>query len=69
MSLLSSRRARRARRNQGTTGQSHLDLWEGDGEAHPGNHFQVHEGQRCVLELSAWVYEGEIVLEQLDKLL
>ncbi|KAK4824897.1 hypothetical protein QYF61_021137 [Mycteria americana] len=25
--------------------QHHLDPWEGNGAANPGNHFQAHEGQ------------------------
>lgn len=45
--------------NPGNYSQPHLDLWEGNGAANPGNHFQVQWGQENHQEQSAQLHQGE----------
>lgn len=48
--------------------QPHLDPWKAYGAAVPGNHFQAYEGVENHQELSAWIQQREIMLDQLCKL-
>lgn len=43
--------------------QLHLDPWEHNGAAHPGNHFQAHEKQENHQVYSACVHQGEVMLD------
>ena len=49
-------------------GQPYLHPCDGDVENNPGNHFQTHEGYKCYQQQSAWIYKGEIIPDQPDRL-
>lgn len=54
----------------GTAGHSTSpQLWEINDTSIPENHFQTHEGQEGNWEQSAWIYQREIICDQLDSLL
>lgn len=42
---------------------------KGDRTANPKTHSEAHEGQENHQEQSAWIHQGEPMLDQLDKLL
>lgn len=44
--------------------QLHLSPRKSDGDNPLGKHFQSHEGTEGNWELSVWIYEGEMILNQ-----
>ena len=50
-------------------GQPHLHPRKGDGAAYPGGHQQASGGKEGYQEQSAWIHQGEIMLDQTDSFL